>query len=152
MGILLSDIFDPRSIKLNLEGTDKEAVFAELVGLAAALRPEFRHADVLAAIVERENRMSTGIAPGLAIPHAFYERAGGITGAIGISRSGIRYDAMDGKPVYAVFMLITGKDAREDHLQVLNRICTMAQSEGIASIRGAKTPDDVLALLSRFWK
>jgi len=150
MEILLTDIFDPRSIKLNLESASKEEAFAELIGAVASLHPELDPAEVLAAIVARENKMSTGIAPGVAIPHAICKGAGdksaGIIGAIGISKAGIEYDALDGKPVHAIFMLIIGE--RANHLRALNQICALAQSEGFALIRNAKTPRDVQAVLA----
>jgi len=150
MGILLSDIFGLPSIRMDLENTDKEAVFAELIETLAAFHPEIEPAEALAAIVARENKMSTGIAPGIAIPHAFCKGADGIIGAIGISRPGIEYDALDGKPVHAVFMLIISEKAKGEHLNALNRICTLAHSEGLALILGAKTPGDIQAVLSRF--
>ena len=151
MGILLSDIFDPGSIRLDIESADKEAAFAELVDALAARRlPDFDPAEALAAIVARENRMSTGIAPGVGIPHAFYGKADGIVGAIGVSRAGVEYDALDGKPVYAIFMLLIGENAKGEHLPALNQICALAQSEGLALLRDAKTPRDVGAILSRF--
>jgi len=150
MGILLSDIFDPRSIKLGLKSGGRDEAFAELVAAITALNPGFDRAELLAAITAREGRMSTGIAPGVAVPHAFYKGASGIVGAIGVSGAGIDYDALDGKPVHAVFMLIVGEKAKGGHLHALNQICALANSEGIALIRNAKSPEDVLAVLSRF--
>ena len=152
MEISLNDIFDLRSIKLGLKSTSKEGAFTELICAVADLHPEFDPAKILAAIEARENKMSTGIASGIAIPHAFYKEAGdkapGIVGAIGISREGIEYGALDGKPVYAIFMLIIGE--RANHLHALSRICALALSKKVALIRNAKTPQDVLAVLSQF--
>jgi len=150
MGNLLSDIFDPRSVKPELQNTDREAVFAELIDAMAAVRPEFDRAEILKAMVARENRMSTGIAPGIAVPHAFRKGAEGIVGAIGVSRPGIEFDALDGKPVHAVFMLVIGEKSKGDHLRALNRIFTLAHSEELALIRNAKTPGEILGVLERF--
>jgi len=150
MGISLNDIFDRRSIKLDIKSTSKEGAFAELIGAVVDSHPEFDPVRVLAAIMARENKMSTGIAPGIAIPHAIYDGAGAkadeIVGAIGVSKTGIEYDALDGKPVHAIFMLIIGEKA--NHLEALNLICTLAQSEGFALIKNAKTPMAVMAALS----
>lgn len=150
MGILLYDIFDERSIKLNVSAADKLAAFSELVDAIAQARPGTSAADMLEAVIAREDKMSTGIAPGVAVPHAFCRGSSGVVGAIGISRSGIAYDALDGKPVHAVFMVIVGDDAKGEHLHVLNRICTLANSEGFALMMEAKTPREVLDVLSRF--
>ena len=71
--MLLGDIFDERSIKLNLEARTKDAVFAELVGAIRAAHPEFDAEAMLAAIIEREQKMSAGVADGIAIPHCCCE-------------------------------------------------------------------------------
>ena len=150
MSILLSDIFDPRSIKLNLEGKTKEAVFTELADAITAINPECDRASVLASIWERENKLSTGIIPGVAIPHAFCEKTKNIAGAIGISQTGIEYDALDNKPVYVVFMLVIGGAEREEHLHVLNQISMLAQSEFLATIKKAQNTQTIQTILSRF--
>jgi PTS system fructose-specific IIC component/PTS system nitrogen regulatory IIA component len=68
---LLNLIFDPRAIKLNLGSKTKELAFAELVDLIANLNPDCNRNELLAAVMERETKMSTGIGNGVAMPHAF---------------------------------------------------------------------------------
>jgi len=150
MSILLSDIFNPQSIKLGLEGKTKKEVFAELTGIIAAAHPGCGQAPLLEALWEREHKLSTGIAPGIAIPHAFCGGIEGIGGALGVSQEGIEYDALDSEPVYVVFMLAIGEPAKEHHLRVLNQIFALTQSEALEMIRNAKSPQDVQAILSRF--
>ena len=54
--------------------------------------------ELVTALVEREKIMSTGIGFGLAIPHAKIKSVKDIAFSIGISRAGIDFDSMDGKP------------------------------------------------------
>ena len=57
------------TICLNLQGTTKDEVLAEMVDLLMA-SGHIRDRDaVLRAITERERRMSTGMQNGIAIPH-----------------------------------------------------------------------------------
>jgi mannitol/fructose-specific phosphotransferase system IIA component (Ntr-type) len=149
MMMLLNEIFISQSIKLNLEGTTKNAVFAEMTEIIAAAHPECNSAELLAAIQERENKMSTGCAAGVAIPHAV---CGGIDmiGAIGVSQKGIDYGALDGNPVHVVFMLAMGEQERENHLHILNQIVRLAQSDALKQVRNANNAQDIYHVLSRF--
>ncbi|MDR2729956.1 MAG: PTS sugar transporter subunit IIA, partial [Treponema sp.] len=91
MEIFLNEIFESRSIILNLEGKTKEEVFSELTKAITAAHPECNESSMLASLWERENKLSTGIGSGIAIPHATYEGIDKIAGAIGISQTGIEY-------------------------------------------------------------
>ena len=150
MRIPLNEIFDPQAIKIDLEGTTKEAVFSELAGTISSVHPECDQTILLDALWERENKLSTGIAPGIAIPHAIYRGIDTVVGAIGVSKSGIEYDALDNKPVHVVFMLAMGERTQENHVRVLNQIFSLVQSEALMQMRKAKTTQDVHAILSQF--
>jgi len=58
---LLGEIFDVRSIRLDFDGKTKEAVLVELIDSIAVLNPECDRAEMFMAIMERENKMNTGI-------------------------------------------------------------------------------------------
>ena len=150
MGILLSDIFDVRAIKLNLEGATKEMAFNELSDAITTIHPECDQTVMLAALWERENKLNTGITPGIAIPHAICKGINSIAGAIGVSHTGIEYGAPDNKPVYVVFMLAMNEPARENHLRVLNQISRLVQSQMIMSIKSADTVQEVHDILYQF--
>ena len=150
MGVRLSEIFDPRSIKLGLEHQAKAEVLAELVEAIGAAHPDFDREEMLAAINEREGKMSTGIASGVAIPHGYCRGISVIAGAVGISPAGIEYEALDSKPVHVVFMLIMGEGVREYHLRVLNQIFNLVKSEAFTQLRGAKSAGELHGILSRF--
>ena len=150
MRILLNEVFDPRSIRLNLEAKTKEEIFIELAEAITAVHPECDRASLLASLWERENKLSTGVVSGVAIPHTIYGGINNIAGAIGISQTGIDYGAPDHKPVHVVFMLAINDKATENHLRFLNQIFTLAQSEAITIIREAKNTETVINILSRF--
>ena len=67
-----------------------------------------------------------------------------------MSQTGIEYDALDDKPVYVIFMLVLGEPVEESHLRILNQISRLAHSEALDLIKGAKTVQDISAILSRF--
>jgi mannitol/fructose-specific phosphotransferase system IIA component (Ntr-type) len=145
----LSKVFDERLIRMDLEARDKEGVFAELVGELAALRPELDQEKALAVILDREAKMNTSVAPGVAVAHGYLPGAEGVIGAIGFSPEGIEYDAPDRKPVHLVFLILLGDGAREQHLRVLSRILGFVNADALTYIRDAATPRKVHEILSR---
>ena len=149
MGRSLSDIFDSRSIKLDFDGKTKELALAELINSISVLHPECNRTELFSAIMEREKKMSTGIGNGVAIPHASCTSIVNMCGAIGVSKQGIDYGALDQKPVHIVFLFATGERADENHLRVLNLIFKLAMSEEFAVMKNAKNAEEIHAILSR---
>ena len=148
--MLLSEIFSSGTILPDLAGTTKDAVFSELVDVIAAVHPECNRQMMLAALWEREKKLSTGIAAGVAIPHAIYSGISTIAGAVGISKNGIEYDALDKKPVHVIFMPMMNESAKEDHLHILDKIITLVRTETIALIKNAKNIQEIHKVLSQF--
>ena len=150
MRITLSEVFDTRTILLNLAGTTKEEIFQELVDAIALVNPECDKTAILAALWEREKKLSTGISSGVAIPHAVCTGIGTIAGAVGISSAGVEYGALDGKPVNIIFMLVLGEAAKEDHLRILDKTFTLVRTEALTLIKNAKSAQEVYDILSRY--
>jgi mannitol/fructose-specific phosphotransferase system IIA component (Ntr-type) len=147
--MLLADVFDTRLIKLNLDATNKDEMFEELTGEISALRPELDRERILAAIHEREAKMNTSVASGVAVPHGYFHGLDGIIGAVGFSPKGIEYGAHDSKPVHLVFMILLGEGAREQHLRVLSRIMRFVKAGALSYIKEAGTPQNAHDILYR---
>ena len=145
----LSDIFDLRSIKLGFDGKTKELALTELIDSISSLHPECDRKELFTAIMEREQKMSTGIGNGVAIPHAGCKGIADMSGAIGVSNKGIDYGALDKKPVHIVFLFATSEKADENHLRILNLIFKLAMSKEFALIKNANNAEEVHAILSR---
>ena len=150
MGILMSNVFDPRSIIIDLQCKTKDEVFVELLNRITAIHPECDHAAIIQALREREDKMSTGISSGVAVPHAICRGLHKTTGAIAVSQTGIEYNALDQNPVYVVFMLVLCEPAKENHLHILNQISNLVHSEALSRVREAKSVEDICSVLSRF--
>jgi PTS system nitrogen regulatory IIA component len=148
--MLLTNVFSKETIKLDLYSRDKEAAFKELVEAIAAVQPQFTVEEMLSGLWRRENKMNTSIAAGIALPHSYYPGTGDIHGALGISRAGIEYDALDHKPVHFFFLIIMGETSREKHLRVLTRILSLIKSGALADIRAAGSEQEVYDILSHF--
>lgn len=150
--MLLQRVFAPGSIKIGLESDDKDELFEELVDLLAKEGGrDFPRAAVLAAVRDREDKMSTGIKRGIALPHGKAEGLGGLSGALGISRRGIEYSSLDGEPVYLVFMLVSAPKDSEIHLAALKRLAVLLDDpEFYADLLRADTPERANSVIRNY--
>ncbi len=123
--MILGSIFSPSLIKVGLESEDKDEVFEEMVEVFVENNPHVSRSELLDALHAREDKQSTGIMRGIAIPHGQLDSISGVKGVIGISRKGIDYDSLDGQPVHLVFMLFSSCSSCSFHLGVLQRVATL---------------------------
>ncbi len=141
----LLEILDANVVKIGLESVDKEECFEELVDLlvrAGRIKDRERALD---AIYAREQMRSTGIGNGIAIPHGKDTSIERITAAAGTSSKGIEFDAIDGKPVHLVFLVLAQANNPGPHLQTLSEIATCLNvPHAYERLVNAKTPEEFL--------
>ena len=143
--------FSPETVIMNLESTDKDELFEEMVEAIVRKHPEIDRGQALEAIRERESKMSTGIMHDIAVPHGNCSSVKEVIGAIGISRKGIDYDSLDGEPVHLVFMILCSPERPEMHLSVLKEISSVLQSPTfLKEVVEKQSPQEVYDLLCAF--
>jgi PTS system fructose-specific IIC component/PTS system nitrogen regulatory IIA component len=123
--MLISEIFKPQNIKVDIESEEKEELFEEIVNFFLEAEDFDNREELLEKLWERERKMTTGIAPHIAIPHVKIKNIPHTLGVLGISRTGIDYDSLDGKPVHLIMLLIGHEDKPNEHLQVLKNIASL---------------------------
>ena len=149
--MILEKVFSPETVILNLESTDKDELFEEMVEAIVRVHPELDRAQALAALRERESKMTTGIMHSVGIPHALISSAKKSIGAIGISHSGIDYDSLDKAPVNLVFLILCNPEQPEMHLSVLKELASVLQNPGfVADVMEKKTAQEVYDLLCAY--
>ena len=79
-------------------------------------------------LLDRERLGSTGIGEGVAIPHGKLNNIDRQLIAFGLSRKGVDFDAMDGKPARLFFLLIAPEDSVGVHLKTLARISKLLKT------------------------
>ena len=120
--MFLYEAFPPALIKIGLEAEDKDEAFEELVDLFCQTGKSDIRKEILEALKRRESKMSTGIQKGIALPHGKTNALEGVHGVLGISKKGIAYDALDGQPVYLIFMVLAPLLESEIYLRLLKRL------------------------------
>ena len=123
--MFLYETFPPERIIIELQAEDKDEVFEEMADRFCQTTGIPSRESVLNALWERESKMSTGIQKGVAIPHGKVQSVKDVHGVLGISKKGIDYDALDGQPVYIVFMVLVPQTDSEEHLIILQRLADM---------------------------
>ena len=126
--MFLQEVFRPEFIKIDLEAEDKDEAFEELVDFFCQARGLSIREELLTALKEREAKMSTGILKGIAIPHGSTYAVDTVCGVLGVSGGGVDYDALDGNPVYLLFMLLAPHQDAETHLRVLKRLAELLEN------------------------
>ncbi|WP_314743146.1 PTS sugar transporter subunit IIA [Treponema lecithinolyticum] len=151
--MLLDKVFNPKAVNIDLKSEDKDEVFEELIEELVSVNPSLDRSVALAAVKEREAKMSTGIMSGIAVPHAKTSAVTDVQGAIGISRSGIDYDALDGKPVHLIVLILSGADSTELHLRVLKRLARLLEnSEFYAELMEQKNAEAAYNVFCKYEK
>ncbi len=133
----------------DLESTDKNDVIREMIdGLIAAGQIDADSREkVIRAVREREKTGSTGIGNGIGVPHARHDSLDKLVGAFARSTGGIQFDALDGEPVYLVFMLLSSKALTSQHLDALKCISRFHREEKYCKfLRHAKDKTEIREL------
>jgi len=102
----LSELIDPKMVIFNLQGEDKISVLREMVDRVCQFHKFEGNEDVLERILDRESLSSTGVGNGFAFPHARIKTQDGPIICVGITRNGIDFNSIDGKPVYVILLII----------------------------------------------
>ncbi len=144
----LPDYLREELIFLDLHPRDMQECLEMMVGMAAARGVISDPADALFRLLERERTMSTGMGGGVAVPHAKSEKCRQMVVAMGRVEDGVDFKAIDGKPVYLVFLLLGPPDSTRQHVDLLARIAYIVKTPGVAdSIRSATGPRQVIEAL-----
>ena len=149
--MFISELFPSEWIVPNLKSRTKEGLFKELCSYVSARKPEVSKETLLENLWERERQMTTGIALGVALPHTYVSGIGRTLGLLGLSKRGIEYNSLDGKPVHAVFFLLSDLDEPDEHVHVLKRIAMLLiNPDFFPTLMKAHTSNDISGTLRLF--
>jgi fructose-specific phosphotransferase system IIA component len=123
----LGDILTKEQIITDLQAADRWQAIDELINnLVATGRIKTEHHDAIAAVVKkRESSMSTGIGFGIGIPHASTDLIAEVVGALGRSKRGVNFDALDNQPVNLVMLFLVPQGQFQKHLHTLANIAKL---------------------------
>lgn len=123
------EFLNEKAVSANLKATTKEGVMRELVDLLAKAEGIRNKEDLVKALLGRESLGSTGIGQGVGIPHGKTNAVKKLVAAFGICHHGVNFDALDGEPVYILFLLVAPEDSAGPHLKALARISRLLKDK-----------------------
>lgn len=105
---------------------------------------------VIDVVRTRENSMSTGIGYGIGIPHASTELIENVVGALGRSKNGINFEALDNQPVSLVVLFLVPQGQFQKHLHTLANIARqLHNSEFRTALENAEDASSICQILSQ---
>lgn len=125
----LIDLVTENIVKIPLTSRNKPDVLRELVQIIkdAGQIEEFH--PVHKAVQEREEKGSTGLEDGIAVPHCKSPAVSTLKLAIGVAPEGVDFDSSDGKPARVLFLLVAPPNLSGPHVEALAEIAELAQSK-----------------------
>ncbi len=118
----ITDFLSPQAVIPELSARSKAEVLQELANTLQQAEPGLRGKDLVAVLAERERLGSTGIGEGVAIPHGKVTGMGRLQAVFGLSRAGVDFEAIDGRPTHLFFALVAPENSAGVHLKALARI------------------------------
>jgi PTS system nitrogen regulatory IIA component len=122
------DVLQMDAILDDLKSDDKKGILQEMaVPLAARanVSPDY----LVKVLMERERLGSTGIGGGIGIPHGKLRDLENLILGFGLSRKGVDFESMDGRPTHIFFLLVTPESSTGLHLKLLARISRILKND-----------------------
>jgi len=141
------DVLEPNAVLVDLKATDKKSVLDELVG-PIAQGAELNQEELVRILMERERLGSTGIGGGIGIPHGKIKALESLVLGFGLSRGGVDFESMDGRPTHIFFLLITPENSTGLHLKLLARISRILKNDPFKDkLMRAKDREEVIRII-----
>lgn len=123
----LGDIVHRDQIIPDLQAADRWGAIDELINhlIACGRIPQEHREQISAVVKKRESSMSTGIGFGIGIPHASTDLIYEVVGALGRSKHGVNFDALDNQPVNLVMLFLVPQGQFQKHLHTLANIAKL---------------------------
>jgi mannitol/fructose-specific phosphotransferase system IIA component (Ntr-type) len=148
--IKLADFVVPEAIICDLRARTKEEAVREMVDAlhAAGRVGEADYEDVIQAILRREQLGSTGYNE-VGMPEARHPAVARMVGTIALSRGGVEFNAMDGRPVHILFLVVSPPNSPGDFLRAEEIISWLLRNDAFRDrLRRAGTREEVVGLVA----
>ncbi len=145
----LKKVLSTDTVWVDLKADTKQGIIEEMIDrLLAAGKINDREA-VLQAVIEREEKMSTGMQNGVAIPHGKTDAVKSLVAAVGLNKAGVDFDSMDSELCTIFIMTISPLKRRGPHMQFLAEVSRLiSQSSEREKLLACQTHNEIHELLT----
>ena len=118
--MLLNSVLTPLRTLDGVPGGSKKRLLEFFSKFISQQIPTLESIEVFDNLIARERLGSTGVGEGIAIPHCRVKNCSESVGTFIRLKDKIDFDAIDGKPVDLLFILLVPEEATDEHLQLLS--------------------------------
>jgi len=142
------DALKKEAIISDLKSADKQGILEELSDPVSSLF-NIEKEDLVNILMEREHLGSTGIGGGIGIPHGKLKNLDSLVLGFGLSRQGVDFESMDGRPTHIFFLLVTPENSTGLHLKLLARISRILKNDPFkAKLMAAGSADEIFEIIA----
>ena len=140
--MMLDVLLDAQAICLDHRAQSKKRVLEQAAHLLCGSDDQAQVEQIFARLLARERLGSTGLAAGVALPHA---RLPGLTqsrAAFIRLHQAVDFDSQDGQPVDLVFVLLVPEEATDEHLHLLAALARLFRDAAVC--HSLRTTNDAI--------
>ncbi len=144
----LSERFTEKCIIIDSPRNSKPEILEDMVNLLCKAYAIENRDGILKAVLGREEKMSTGIGCGLAVPHGKVDFIDQMCVVACSVKRGINFEAIDKENVYLLFLIVSPSNTTGPHIRALSAISRiMTDAEIRKSLIAANSPEEFYANL-----
>lgn len=149
LGLKIHELLEEGLILLDVRSPDREGVLHELEAFIKASRPDVADKDIYEQLLRRERLGSTAVREGYAIPHCRVQGIERAVVSLAVSKTGVHFDSVDGKPSFVFFLVVTSADYPSLNIQILAGLAQLIRkSRQLAKkILRARTGKEILEII-----
>ena len=144
----ISSLLSPELIKIGLENTEKNAVLQEMVDVLDQNAKITSNEEFYQTILAREEKSSTGVGNGVAIPHGKSTVVKEPSLVFANSEAGVDFESFDDNPAKIFFMIAVPEGKNDEHLKVLAQLSRkLMHADFRDALLAANTAEEVLSVI-----
>jgi PTS system nitrogen regulatory IIA component len=128
---------------------ERDSALEEMVEFLESKKKIRTGKDLFEKLIQREKLGSTAIGDGIAIPHCKSKEAESPLLVLAVSKKGVQFEALDGKPTHILFLVVSSPDDPGQSLHILASIAHLVRKAGSLPkrIMAAKNPRKILEII-----
>ena len=136
-------------ILLDLQSQDRDGALQEVVQFIQARRTDVADKGLYEMFLQREKLGSTAVRDGYAIPHCKVWGVDPPLISLAVSKKGIHFDSVDGKPSYIFFVVVSSADNPSLNIQILAVVAQLIRKSRhlLKKISWAQTSREILDII-----
>ena len=135
-------------VVLELKSTTKRDLIEEMVDILVAAGKIADRAAAIQAVMDREQKMSTGMQLGVAFPHGKTDTVQDLVVLLALKKEGVDFASLDGQPSRIFVMTLSPITRTGPHIEYLAQIGRRLDSARVrARLLEARTAEEIIGIL-----